>query len=250
MSNEGTKEQPITEEDVARVLGEGCNPESPKQPVGEETPSEAAAKPEEGEDAAPGAEEPGFEDEGDPRVAVLEAEVAQLKEQLLRAFAEGENLRKRFTRERDEQAKFALAPLAKDLLPVADNLRRALESIPMEAIGDDERLKGLMAGVEMTEKALLDAFGKHSIVRLDPKGEKLNPHQHEAMVEIPDGETPAGHISQVFEKGYMLHERLLRPARVAVSKGAPPKAPEQKHAAAAGDNDQPPAPGAKIDTKV
>ena len=241
--SEGTKDRPITEEDVARVLGE-CGADEGEQPAGTGEAPEAAAKPDATAKTAPGQTDA----QADPRIAALEAQVAELKEQLLRELAEAENLRKRFTREREEQAKYAVAPLAKDLLPAVDNLRRALDSIPPEAIGSDERLKGLMAGVEMTEKAILDALGKHQISVVDPKGEKMNPHRHEAMVEIPDAETPAGHVSQVFEKGYLMHDRLLRPARVAVSKGGPPAAPGTGPQAT-GPGQQS-GPGTKFDTKV
>ena len=237
--SEGTKDRPITEEEVARVLRE-CGADEAEQPAGKGEAPEAAPKPDATAKTAPG--------QADPRIAALEAQVTELKEQLLRELAEGENLRKRFTREREEQAKYAVAPLAKDLLPAVDNLRRALDSIPPEAIGSDERLKGLMAGVEMTEKAILDALGKHQISVVDPKGEKMNPHRHEAMVEIPDAETPAGHVSQVFEKGYLMHDRLLRPARVAVSKGGPAAAPGTGPQAA-GPGQQS-GPGTKFDTKV
>ena len=237
--SEGTKDRPITEEEVARVLRE-CGADEAEQPAGKGEAPEAAPKPDATAKPAPG--------QADPRIAALEAQVTELKEQLLRELAEGENLRKRFTREREEQAKYAVAPLAKDLLPAVDNLRRALDSIPPEAIGSDERLKGLMAGVEMTEKAILDALGKHQISVVDPKGEKMNPHRHEAMVEIPDAETPAGHVSQVFEKGYLMHDRLLRPARVAVSKGGPAAAPGTGPQAT-GPGQQS-GPGTKFDTKV
>ena len=245
--SEGTKDKPITEEDVARVLGE-CGADEAKQPAGKGEAPEAAPKPDPAQAAAakPAPGQP--EAHAESRIAKLEAEVATLKEQLLRELAEAENLRKRFTREREEQAKYAVAPLAKDLLPAVDNLRRALDSIPAEAIGADERLKGLMAGIEMTEKAVLDAFAKHNITVVDPKGEKMDPHRHEAMVEIPDHETPAGHISQVFEKGYLMLDRLLRPARVAVSKGGPPAAPGAgPQAAGPGQGNEP---GTKFDTKV
>lgn len=149
----------------------------------------------------------------------LRAEVAQLKEQLLRAMADAENTRNRARKDRDEAAKYAASGIAKDLLSVADNLRRALESVPTEAIEQNEHLKSLVTGVEMTEKSLLEAFEKNHIKRIDPVGERLNPHYHEAMVEIEDPERAAGTVSQVFEPGYVLHDRLLRPARVAVSKG-------------------------------
>jgi|SRR5690625_3237725 len=165
--------------------------------------------------------------EGDPLAILrdeaesLREEVAELKDQLLRALAETENVRNRARREREEALRYAAAPLAKDLLPVADNLRRAIESVSPEAAAEDERLKGLLIGVEMTEKSLLDNLAKHGIVQINPLGERLDPHRHEAMMEIPDPNKPAGTIAQVFEIGYLLHERLLRPARVGVATGGP-----------------------------
>lgn len=151
----------------------------------------------------------------------LRQEVAELKDQLLRALAETENVRNRAKREREETLRYAAAPLAKDLLPVADNLHRAIESVPAEAAESGEGLQGLLVGVEMTEKALLDTLAKHGIARVDPLGEKLDPHRHEAMMEVQDPSKPSGTVAQVFEIGYVLHERLLRPARVAVAKGGP-----------------------------
>lgn len=166
--------------------------------------------------------------ESDDPLAVLKAEadglrqeVAELKDQLLRALAEAENVRNRAKREREETLRYAAAPLAKDLLPVADNLHRAIEAVPAEAAEADERLKGLLVGVEMTEKALLDTLAKHGVAQVDPLGEKLDPHRHEAMMEVQDPSKPSGTVAQVFEIGYVLHERLLRPARVAVAKGGP-----------------------------
>src|SRR5690554_455131 len=167
-------------------------------------------------------------EESDDPLAVLRAEaeklreeVASLKDQLLRALAETENVRNRARRERDEALRYAAAPLAKDLLPVADNLRRAIESVGPEAAAEDERLNSLRVGVEMTEKGLLDTLAKHGVARIDPLGERLDPHRHEAMMEMPDPSKPAGTVCQVFEVGYSLHERLLRPARVAVARGGP-----------------------------
>lgn len=166
--------------------------------------------------------------ETDDPLAVLKAEaeglrqeVAELKDQLLRALAETENVRNRARREREEAQRYAAAPLAKDLLPVADNLHRAIDSVPAEAAESDERLKGLLVGVEMTEKALLETLAKHGVARVDPVGEKLDPHRHEAMMEVQDPSKPSGTVAQVFEIGYVMHERLLRPARVAVAKGGP-----------------------------
>ncbi|MEE8535167.1 MAG: nucleotide exchange factor GrpE [Kiloniellales bacterium] len=171
--------------------------------------------------------------------ADLEAEMAQLKDQLLRALAETENLRRRGQREREETARYAAAPLIRDLLSVADNLRRALDSLPPDAALGDESLKPLLDGVEMTERELQSIFERHDIVKLDPVGERLDPHRHEAMFEVPDPGQPAGTIVQVIQVGYMLHDRLLRPARVGVAKGGPPaKEPAPETEAAAGEEQE------------
>ncbi|WP_119167403.1 nucleotide exchange factor GrpE [Algihabitans albus] len=180
-----------------------------------------------------------------PREAELEAQVADTKDQLVRALAETENLRNRARREKAEALKYAAAPLAKDLLSVADNLKRALAAVPTDAVEQDPALKTLLTGVEMTDKALGDAFAKHGIVPIDPIGEKLDPHRHEAMIEIDDPTKPAGTVAQVYELGWLLGERLLRPARVAVAKGGP------KAGTAGGqENDEPPEPGSTVDTQA
>src|SRR5690625_4710807 len=181
----------------------------------EEAVSELAA--DGGEEVTPDSDDPlaVLRDEAEK----LRQETAELKNQLLRALAETENVRKRGQRDREEALRYAAAPLAKDLLPVADNLRRAIEAVSPEAAEQDERLKSLLVGVEMTEKSLLDTLAKHGVSPVDPLGERLDPHRHEAMMEIPDPSKPHGTISQVFEIGYVLHDRLLRPARVAVATG-------------------------------
>jgi molecular chaperone GrpE len=153
---------------------------------------------------------------GDP-TARLEAEVATLKDQLLRALAETENLRRRAAREREEAVRYAAVPLIRDLIGVADNLRRALTSVP--AAANDEQFKTLLTGVEMTEKELQTIFARHHIERIEPLGERLDPHVHEALFEIPDARTPAGTVLRVLQAGYRLGERLIRPAQVAVAKG-------------------------------
>jgi molecular chaperone GrpE len=155
--------------------------------------------------------------EGD-RIALLEAEISQLKDQLLRALAETENVRRRGQRERSDAIKYGAASLVKDLLAVSDNLRRAIDSVPREAAADD-RLLTLLDGVELTEKELLSVFERHHIVKLEPLGEKLDPHRHEAMYEVPDPSQPPGTVVQVIEPGYLLHDRLVRPARVGIAKG-------------------------------
>ena len=170
--------------------------------------------------------------EDDP-VARLEAEAASLKDQLLRALAETENLRRRSQREREDAVRYAAAPLIKDLIEVTDNLRRALESVPEGAAEGDEQLKNLLAGVELTEKDLLAVFERHNIVKIDPLGERLDPYFHEAIFEIPDQEKPAGTVLQVVRAGYRLFDRLLRPAQVGVARGGPQPEPAPNEAAEA-----------------
>ena len=193
------------------------------------------------------------------RAAILEAEAAELKDQLLRALAENENLRRRSQRQREEAVRYAAAPLVRDLLAVADNLRRALDSVPAGASAESETLKKLLDGLELTVRELQSVFTRHHIVKIDPLGERLDPHLHEAMFEIPDTESPAGTIVQVFQSGYLLHDRLLRPARVALAKGGPPatdkEAPDKEapdKEAADDEADESPAaePGRHVDTSA
>lgn len=182
---------------------------------------EAARLAEEAAQGEDSAEEPGAEEaqaETDP-TAALQAEIDDLKERLQRAMAETENVRRRVDRERQEAMKYAVAPLAKDLLGVADNLRRALDSVPADAGEQDGALKNLLTGVEMTEKELLETLAKHGVQRLDVEpGERFDPHHHEAMFEVPTEEHAPGRVVQVVQSGYMLHDRLLRPARVGVAR--------------------------------
>ena len=117
--------------------------------------------------------------------AALQAEAASLKDQLLRALAETENLRRRSQREREDALKYAAVPFIRDLIDVVDNLRRAMASVSPEAQEADEHLETLMAGLEMTEKQLATVFERHHIVKIDPLGERLDPHSHEAMFEVP-----------------------------------------------------------------
>lgn len=177
--------------------------------VADETAEEAAApEPAEAEDDA-------------ARAARLEAEVGELRDQLLRALAETENQRRRSQREREEAVRYAAAPLLRDLLAVADNLQRALDSVPEDTADQNGALKTLLEGVQLTQRELQTVFERHGIVKLDPLGERLDPHRHEAMFEVPDPDQPSGTIVQVVQSGYLLHDRLLRPARVGVAKGGP-----------------------------
>lgn len=159
-------------------------------------------------------------------IAKLRAEAADLKDRLLRAHAEMENVRKRLEREKADQAKFAITKFARDVVGVGDNVQRAIEAVPQQSLEQDGALKSFVEGVTMIERELLAVLGRHGVTRLDPKGEPFNPHHHQAVVEVPSDEMAAGLVAQVFQSGYMIDERVLRPAMVAVSKGgAKPQSP-------------------------
>jgi molecular chaperone GrpE len=155
------------------------------------------------------------------RVAALEAELAEAQDRLLRALAEAENTRRRAQRERADAEKYAISRFAEGLLSVADNLRRALDSMP-ESEAKDDRTKSLLAGVAATERELLSAFERHSLKRIDAKGEKFDHNFHQAVFEMENTGKPAGTVVEVLQPGYVLHDRLLRPAMVGVAKGAAP----------------------------
>jgi molecular chaperone GrpE len=164
------------------------------------------------------------------RVARLEIELAEQKDRLLRALAETENTRRRAQREREDATKYAIAGFAKDLLSAADNLRRALDSLP-EAEAIDERTRSLLAGVAATERELLSVFERHGLRRIDPQGERFDHNLHQAIFEAEREDQPSGTIVEVLQPGYVLHERLLRPAMVGVSKQPARPAEERAHPA-------------------
>ncbi len=151
------------------------------------------------------------------RVAALEAELAEEKDRLLRALAETENVRRRGQREREDATKYAVSGFAKELLSVADNLRRALESLPVRE-AKDERTRSLLEGVEATERELLGVFERHGVRRIDPDGERFDHNFHQAIFEAERPGKPGGTIIEVLQPGYVLHDRLLRPAMVGVAK--------------------------------
>ncbi|MGH7115305.1 MAG: nucleotide exchange factor GrpE [Stellaceae bacterium] len=158
------------------------------------------------------------------RIVQLEAELADHKDRLLRALAETENTRRRAQREREDAQKYAIAGFAKDLLPAADNLRRALDSLP-EQEATDTRIRGLLAGVAATERELLSVFERHGLRRIDPQAEPFDHNFHQAIFEAERADQPTGTIVEVLQPGYVLHERLLRPAMVGVAK--PPTEPTE-----------------------
>lgn len=164
-------------------------------------------------------EDAGFPDETPDPVAQLAAENAELKDRLLRALADTENLRKRAEREKAEATLYAASNFARDLLSVPDNLARALAAMPAEMRAKaDEATKKLIEGIEVTERELLNTLQRHGIRRIDPRGEKFDPHFHQAMFELPAGEHAPGTVVQVVQPGYAIGERCLRPAMVGVAK--------------------------------
>ena len=171
---------------------------------------------------APAAEESAG---GNDALAVAQQEAASLKDQLLRALAETENVRRRAARDKEDAAKFAMSGFAREILSVADNLRRAVEAIPPEALEKDEALKNLYEGILATERQLDVAFEKQAIKKIVPLGEKFDSNLHQAMFEVPGTDQPAGTVVQVLQAGYTLHDRLLRPAMVGVAKGQPTAQP-------------------------
>jgi molecular chaperone GrpE len=156
----------------------------------------------------------------------LEREHAEMRDRLLRTLAEMENLRKRTEREVADSRLYGVSSFARDMLNVADNMRRALDVVPPELrMSAEAGVKALIEGVDLTERELLKALEKNGIRQFSPQGEKFDPNLHQAMFEVPDPTVPAGSVVQVVQPGYMIGERMLRPALVGVSKGGPRVAP-------------------------
>lgn len=154
-------------------------------------------------------------------VGALEAEIAELKDKLLRAMAEAENVRRRAERDKENASKFAIAGFAREMLQVNDNLRRALGNIDKNARKESEALENLAVGLELAEREIMNTFERAGIKPIDPIGRKFDPNLHEAMFEVEDGSQPPGTVIQVVETGYLLFDRPLRPARVGIAKGGP-----------------------------
>jgi molecular chaperone GrpE len=159
-------------------------------------------------------------------VEALTKEVAEARDKMLRTLAEMENLRQRTRREVADAKTYGITGFARDVLDIADNLQRALDAVPVEArAAADPGLKALIEGVELTERSLLNALEKNGVKKFDPSGEKFDPNFQQAMYEVPDPSVPSGTVVQVVQAGYMIGERVLRPALVGVSKGGAKAAP-------------------------
>lgn len=173
-------------------------------------------------------------------LATAEAERDDFKDKLLRTLAEMENLRRRTEREIADAKAYAVTSFARDLLGSADNLRRALESVPETAqAAADNALKAVVEGVELTERELLKTLERHGVRKIDPQGEKFDPNLHQAMFEAPDAAIAKGLVSKVVQTGYKIGERVLRPALVGVSAGAPKPTANGSDSPAADAGDKP-----------
>ena len=150
------------------------------------------------------------------RAAELEQQLADAKQATLYAQAEAQNVRRRAEKEAADARQYAVTSFARDILSVADNLARGLAAIP-DSLRDDDKMKGLVAGLEATGRELDAVFARHGITRITAMGEQLDPNKHQAMLEMPSDQ-PAGTIVQEMQGGYMIKDRLLRPALVGVAK--------------------------------
>ena len=205
-------------------------------------PRENAAAPATPDQPGPGAAEPAAQTPQEATIAALRAEAADLKDRLLRAHAEVENIRKRAEREKEETAKYAVTRFARDIVNVGDNFQRAIDAVPPGAAEQDSALKSFLEGVTLTERELLNVLDRHGIKRVQPINEPFNPHLHQAVMEMQRTDVAPGTIVQVFQAGFIIEDRILRPAMVAVAKGGakPAQAPEGTSGPAAPANENPP----------
>ncbi|WP_441343224.1 nucleotide exchange factor GrpE [Phreatobacter sp.] len=172
----------------------------------------------------PATDVPQHEEATDATAALLDAaraEARDMKDRALRTLAEMENLRKRTEREVADARTYGVTSFARDMLSVADNMRRAFDSLPAEAKPADGPLKAFHEGIELTERELLKTLEKHGVKKIEPDGQKFDPNLHQAMFEVPNPDVPNGTVVQTVQAGFVIGERVLRPALVGVSKGGP-----------------------------
>ena len=151
-------------------------------------------------------------------ISDLEQKVSDLKNQLMRTLADGENLRKRTLKDVEHSKKYSHISFVKDLVSSVDNLQRALEALPEDTSSLPEPIKNLIIGLEIVEKEIISTLEKHNVRQIDPLGEKFDYNFHQAMFEVPSNDNEPGTVVQVSQKGYILHDRLVRPAMVGISK--------------------------------
>lgn len=190
-----------------------------------------AAKVSEADERAERSEAPaGDAGSAEARTAELEAQVGDLTDRLLRAHAELDNFRKRTERDKAELAKYAISKFAADIVVLGDNFQRAVAAVPAGAAEQDATLKGMLDGINMMEREFLNVLARHGVKRVDPKDQPFNPHLHQAVMEQQNPEVPSGTVVQVFQPGYTIEDRVLRPAMVVVSTGGPKPKPAEKAA--------------------
>jgi molecular chaperone GrpE len=170
-------------------------------------------------DATEGNEKPDTPKHHDDLIADLRREISDLKDKILRAHAEVDNIRKRTEREKIDTAKYAITKFANDIVNVGDNFQRATTTVPEGAADADPALASLLEGVTLTEREFLNVLDRHGVERVNPMGEAFDPHLHQAVMEMPQPDVAAGTVVQVFQSGYTIEGRVLRPAMVVVATG-------------------------------
>ena len=186
--------------------------------------------------------QPNGEDGAPQEIEALKAEAADLKDRLLRALADAENMRRRTEREKQDASQYAVTKFARDMLSVADNLKRALEAYPADARANAApQLKAILNGVDATERHLQSTLERHGIKLIDTNGAKFDPNLHQAIAEVAADGKPAGSIVNVVQTGYLIADRLLRPAMVTVARTGGESTPSQP---------QGNSPGSTVDTKA
>lgn len=215
MQDDTERAEPETEAAQAAEQSEAGGEDRAAAPDDAARESSTTAEAEE----ADGPEAVEVEELAETEVEVAEGGEAALKDQLLRALADAENARRRAKKDVDDARNYAISRFAQDLLGVADNLGRALESIPAERRESDEAVKAIAEGIEMTAREFETVLGRHGITRIDPLGEKFDYNLHQALFETAETDQPDGTVVQVFQTGYRIGERLLREAMVGVAKG-------------------------------
>ena len=216
-----------------------------------ETPAGADEAAAEGAAPAETAGDPAAAPEEASPVEALAAENAELRDRLMRAIADMENLRRRTEREKQDAGRYAIGRFAEDILSVGDNLARALATVDEATRTDgNEATRNLIEGIEVTERGLHNVLSRHGISRIEPDGERFDPNFHQAIYEVDNPAVAAGTVVQVLQAGYLIGERVLRPAMVAVAKGGPKAGAEAQAAAteaAANGASDPAQPGHTVD---
>jgi molecular chaperone GrpE len=192
-----------------------------------QTDADAAAQ---ADDAEADAQESGEAPEA--RIAMLEEEVQRLRSDYMRALADAENAKRMAEKRIEDNSKYAVSNFAKEMLTVADNLDRALLAAPEDKRMGNELLKNLAVGIEMTQKSLAGGLEKYGVQKVQSRGAAFDPNLHQAVQEVENPDVPAGTCVEVYQDGYMIRDRLLRPAMVVVSRGGPKREPGAGNGAA------------------